>query len=67
MKQEDPGYECGRVPTKPHFSKEDKAARVAWCKKDVRYLADFWYNWVLVDEFTLYKNQSRTQPSTAGG
>lgn len=55
MKQEDPGYKCGRVPTKPHFSDADKAKRVVWCKLYVGYLADFWYNWVLVDEFTLYE------------
>lgn len=59
VKEEDPGYKCGAVPTKPEFSDEEKAGRVAWCKVYVAQLASFWYNWVFVDEFTLYSKPGR--------
>lgn len=59
VKEVDPGYVCGEVPTKPRFNEEEKAGRVAWCRLYVAQLASFWYNWVFVDEFTIYTKAGR--------
>ena len=51
----DPGFVCGRVPTKPAFTQEEKAERLKFCIVWVEKPPRFWYQVIFFDEFTVYE------------
>lgn len=57
LKKVDPGFACGYVPTKPRFTLQQKEERWLWCRKYKDRPTDFWWQWVYVDEFTVYERQ----------
>lgn len=59
MQHVDPGFVIGPVPAKPRFNAADKVERVAWCNLHKDHTPDYWYDWVLVDEFTVYEKPNR--------
>lgn len=62
VKEVDPDWVCGPVPTKPRFTQEDKEKRVKWCQEHLDKPYDYWYDWVMFDEFTVYE---KPEPQTA--
>ncbi len=55
MKEVDPGWVCGCVPTRAAFSQADKDAQVRWCQEYKWLKPSYWYQVVWVDEFTVYE------------
>lgn len=55
VKEVDPGWRMGYIITKPAFSDDNKAERVAFCKLWLNLAPNFWWQVVWVDEFTVYK------------
>lgn len=61
VKKVDPGLACGRVPTKPAFTAQQKAAWLEHCRKFLDCSPPLWYQVAGVDEFSVYE---KTDPHT---
>lgn len=55
VKEVDPGFVCGPVVTKAAFTPVVMQERLVWCHKYVNYSPRWWWQWVFVDEFTVYE------------